>query len=199
MRPLEPGQDPRLVVPHHRERGLKRFGFTYADLARATGLALSTVRTWAHAFDSLEDLVEVVHQATSRRARPVAAEDLAGAVEASWWDAAKWAARWPRFGLWWCGRAGCREVRLEPGCCARHGGPRRPGVRFGAIGHFEVLLEGGYVPVHRLMVDVVPHMVVHHVDHNRWNNRPSNLQVMSMKEHMTHHAFGHELVLPSRG
>lgn len=40
------GVDPR-TSGKHRERGPKRFWYTYADLARVYGVAVGTVKWWA--------------------------------------------------------------------------------------------------------------------------------------------------------
>lgn len=41
-----PGEDPRSYVPHHRERGRKRFTYTYDDLARLYDVSVRTVYNW---------------------------------------------------------------------------------------------------------------------------------------------------------
>lgn len=42
MHPLNPRHH-----PNHRERGLKRWHYTYGDIARVTGLSLVTVRNYS--------------------------------------------------------------------------------------------------------------------------------------------------------
>lgn len=42
--PLSPGENPRLTLRRHRERGPKAFAYTYADIARAAGVQPQTVR-----------------------------------------------------------------------------------------------------------------------------------------------------------
>ena len=59
---LRPGIDPRKVLSHHRERGPKRFQFTYADIAEALEMTEAAVRKAASRgrFDpgNLESLLE---------------------------------------------------------------------------------------------------------------------------------------------
>lgn len=43
---LRPGQDPRDAFPNHHERGPKRWMYTYADIARAAGLSVGTVKNY---------------------------------------------------------------------------------------------------------------------------------------------------------
>ena len=43
---LLPGQNPRRILPKHRERGPKRWTYTYADIAKASGLSLGTVKNY---------------------------------------------------------------------------------------------------------------------------------------------------------
>lgn len=44
MRPLQPGEDPRKKIRRHRERGMKRWSFTYADIAKVCGISVGAVR-----------------------------------------------------------------------------------------------------------------------------------------------------------
>ena len=48
---LEPGDNPREALGNHKERGPKRFYYTYEDIARICGLASSTVR-WVRSHSS---------------------------------------------------------------------------------------------------------------------------------------------------
>ena len=61
-------KDPR-NNPNHRERGPKRFSFTYADVARATGLSQRTARALAQrgAYDpnDLRSLAAFIHSRQS--------------------------------------------------------------------------------------------------------------------------------------
>lgn len=43
---LGPGMNPRDNVLGHRERGLKRFTYTYQDLANLYGVGIRTIRNW---------------------------------------------------------------------------------------------------------------------------------------------------------
>ncbi len=43
---LFPGQNPRRALPKHRERGPKRWSYTYADIAKAAGLSVGTVKNY---------------------------------------------------------------------------------------------------------------------------------------------------------
>lgn len=44
MKQIPPGVDPRKFLSHHRERGPKRFAYTYADLAVLFGMTEGAVR-----------------------------------------------------------------------------------------------------------------------------------------------------------
>lgn len=44
---LTRGMNPREHVPGHRERGRKRFAYTYDDLATLYGVEVRTVYNWA--------------------------------------------------------------------------------------------------------------------------------------------------------
>jgi hypothetical protein len=60
-------------------------------------------------------------------------------------------------------------------------------------GYVQVLVNGTYVMEHRLVAERIlgrplrDDEVVHHIDHNRQNNVPSNLMVMTNAEHMRLH------------
>lgn len=43
---LEAGTNPRRVIPRHRERGPKRFTYTWADIERATDKSRRTLQRW---------------------------------------------------------------------------------------------------------------------------------------------------------
>lgn len=47
MKPFKPGENPRVVLKNHRERGPKKWSFTYADIAKACGITAKTVRNAA--------------------------------------------------------------------------------------------------------------------------------------------------------
>ena len=44
--PFVPGVDPRKGLKRHRERGPKRFTYTYDDLARLLWMKPATLRAW---------------------------------------------------------------------------------------------------------------------------------------------------------
>lgn len=62
--PLKPGANPREALENHRERGPKRFNYTWSDLADVTGLAVRTLQQYASQgkFDpeSLQSVVDYV-------------------------------------------------------------------------------------------------------------------------------------------
>lgn len=47
-RALKTGADPRRVLKNHKERGHKKFYFTYGDIAQLTQLPEASVRVAAH-------------------------------------------------------------------------------------------------------------------------------------------------------
>lgn len=180
--------DPRRH-PGHRERGPKRFDLTYQHVADATGLSLATVRSGAEDLRSAllqGDLAALVTGIAARvrgHSRKLDDAALAGLLGA---DVAKWPARFPLFDLWFCGQDGCQKVLVAPGRCEAHGGDP-PLVRLDAAFYFEVLVGRRYVPLHRLICGEPNGLDVHHVDFNKWNNRPQNLQPATHEEHWTIH------------
>ncbi len=177
--------DPRIQFRNHRERGPKARVFTLNDIARLSGLKLSTVRSSGR-IDSLEVAMVVVTRSWARSARAATATDFL----ANGWhedNVPKWADRWPLIQAWVCPL--CPALTLARGACEAHGGAR-PAVRFGAIGHFEVEHEKGYMPLHRLIMGSPKGLDVHHVDFNRWNNRRENLVAITREEHRRIHFPG---------
>ena len=53
--------------------------------------------------------------------------------------------------------------------------------------------SNGYVPEHRLVMEkalgrsIAPNEVIHHMNHDRADNRPENLMVLTRGEHSAHH------------
>lgn len=56
--PIKPGENPRHVLRHHRERGVKRFSYTYRDLADLFGVSVWAVKAWAGARHAPEDRLD---------------------------------------------------------------------------------------------------------------------------------------------
>jgi hypothetical protein len=100
-----------------------------------------------------------------------------------------WAGRWPKFDLYLC--AGqedgkpCETLLLGAGCCPKHGG--NPNLRFADSMHFDVRVGDGWVPYHRLVLPTSSGLQVHHKDGNLWNNRPENLEALTVEEHFAKH------------
>lgn len=194
MEPLAPGQNPRDVLPRHRERGPKRFEYTVETIAAAAGLALSYVRGYrSRVFESLSEVVEFVQHHAQRRSRVLtdaeAAERLFPDPYLRSHYAARWERRWPRFQPYGCASVGCSEVIFQPGFCYVHGGSKKPAVRLSGLdgGYFQVLVGPIYKPLHRLVMGEPAGLDVHHLDENRWNNHPSNLAAVSHGEHFRSH------------
>ena len=61
------------------------------------------------------------------------------------------------------------------------------GLSFGGRRHFEFRLDRRRVPLHRVILPAAKGLDVHHVDFNRWNNRPGNLVAISPSEHRLLH------------
>lgn len=60
MKPFKPGDNPRLVLKNHRERGPKKWSFTYADIAKACGITEKTVRNAAAGKSPKIDMTDLV-------------------------------------------------------------------------------------------------------------------------------------------
>lgn len=69
--PLQKGEDPRRVLPNHRERGSAAYRYTQEDVARAAGAPLSAVRRARSRgelrFDRLETVFAWVAREKARR------------------------------------------------------------------------------------------------------------------------------------
>jgi hypothetical protein len=201
MEPLQPGQNPRDVMPNHRERGPKEYVYTVESVAAAAGRAVTTVRQdsgprLAKSPKGVEmsDLLSVARYVqrhavagsrllTDEEAMDRLEIDCPADLEQRRRD---WVARWPRFEAYGCAATGCREVLLEAGFCPAHGGARRPSlILYGD--YFNVLVADQYQPFHRLILGSPPGLDVHHIDENKWNNRPTNLEALTHAEHWRRH------------
>lgn len=71
IQPLHPGQNPRTTLRHHRERGPKRWEYTYADIAKAAGLSVGTLKNYKKLgrFDpaDLESVARLICRANRRK------------------------------------------------------------------------------------------------------------------------------------
>lgn len=169
---LEKGQNPRKVLRRHRERGLKRYEYTYRGVADLAGLTLGSARA-AEDLDmgSLASVAVFLMKRWVKGSRRVSPQELvkvlgsAAAVE-------QWKHRCPRVDLYWCGYPGCRATRVGRGLCEKHGGEGPTVVGLGDPPEFIVRTHEGDVPWQRLGVT----HAMHHIDGNPWNNRPSNLK-----------------------
>jgi hypothetical protein len=188
MRSLKGGEDPPKVLPHHRERGPKRWSYSFKDIAEATGYTINTTRTYLAA-KGLDLLTVALHiaKAKSSVARRASTDELAAYFGNR---LVAWEARWPRFELYLC--PACHDPLLHQGLCEEHGGPPRPGLRLGSKYVF-VLAGPTYIPLHRIIAGCPPGLDVHHKDGNGWNNRPENLEPLTHEEHWRRHRFGADL------
>jgi hypothetical protein len=205
MKPLQPGENPREVMSHHKERGPKRYTYTLEDIAAASGYTLGSVRQLTargmveRGVGADPSDLRAVAMLVQRRRQEASAVLGDAAVIARLGlqypaDRAKqvahWAARWPRFAVYGCVWEGCQSVLFEPGSCAKHGGSPRPTMVFSTTGYVMVLLADRYHAYHRLVLGCPAGMDVHHRDENRWNNRPDNLEALPPAEHSKGHQFG---------
>lgn len=68
-------KDPRVVFPGHRERGPRRFCFTYQDLADAAGVGKATVIAYVCRKKlDMSDLAAIASFITEHRARAASKE-----------------------------------------------------------------------------------------------------------------------------
>jgi HNH endonuclease len=88
----------------------------------------------------------------------------------------------------------CKNVFCSSTCCINH----RHAIATGTIsnqGYRNIFVDGRYVGEHRLIMErhlgrkLLPGEVVHHINHDRSDNRIENLVVMSQSEHMRNHAW----------
>ena len=198
MRTLRKGEDPRQVFGDlHRERGPQLFTYSYEDVAGLIGVGVDRAKQLVALAPGDSHLERVAFAVASRavaRSGPVGDDELEQAF-GSEREAELWMRRWPRLQLYKCAVASCKMWLLcYPGRCRDHGDAHpairlRPRRRDGApAGHIEVHVGDSYVPLHRLIVDAARGMQVHHLDGNRFNNRPANLRAMTLEMHRLMHA-----------
>jgi len=194
--------DPRSNYKH-RERGPRRFSYTYQDLADAVGLKLSTVRQHHRGSDGkrFEDLARTGDWLYKQRVRgapePLTPEEVIERHREFVTERRDkllpwWLARWPQLDAYPCVAVGCEDLVLgAPGYCQVHADTQL--IMLGP--HFALRVgEGKYATLHRMMMGLTgDHGYgfagnhVHHKDFNPWNNRPENLQVLPAKEHVRLH------------
>ena len=181
---IPPGVDPRTVFPGHRERGPRRWWYTYDAIAAASGMARSTVSAARWAGDLKSVSLYVARQLASR-SKFLGAEETVGWLDGMGRAAQlpMWENRWPRLALYAC--PGCAAVGLQQGFCRKCGGVY-PMWEFDTSLHFVLRLGRVRTAYHRLVLPV-PGMDIHHKDYNRWNNRPENLLPMTHSDHWRLH------------
>jgi len=204
---LKPGEDPRVLLPGHQERGAIPLVVTLTEIAEAANVNYQTVRKavsqdrllieWSGPDEtkktlspaSLRSIASYIHSALARKSKAVNGGELFSILPAkqkTWWKN-----RWPKFDLYRCAQPECSHLLFVPGACAEHGGDRKPGVRFDSDGHICVLLRGSdYVPLHSLIAQTPKGMHTHHRDGNPWNNRYDNLESLPPDEHFLRHLGG---------
>jgi len=171
---IRAGENPRDVLPRHRERGPKRYEYTVEDVARVTGYSVLTVRK--RKIGTVADLLALglrVLKRDGRRSVPV----LPGGLTVL--GLAAWENRWPRWDLYRCLARSCDELVLGSGLCPKHGFPMLALRR----GYFCVRVGLGWEALHRLILQPSDGLVVHHIDGNKWNNRLENLELAEVYEH----------------
>lgn len=110
-----------------------------------------------------------------------------------------------------CTVKGCNRTAEKRGFCQmhyrrwqRHGDPlmvKKRANGSGCIyidreGYFRVQFGRRSEKLHRLIMEAVlgrklsPDEIVHHRDHNKWNNHPANLELTTRSKHITHHHKG---------
>lgn len=174
-----PGINPHRL-PGHKERGGKKYWYTYKEVVEASGYEVEYVRRYAPVNGGLQKVAEFVQRGRGRLAKEPMSDAEVGEFlpekELGWYRT-----RWPRFRFFRC-PACVRDdvteyvVQLEPGFCIKHGGSPRPAAVL--MNGFYALLTGGerYTPLHEII-----RPGSHHLDGNVWNNRLSNLTVVSEK------------------
>ena len=189
---LKPGEDPRFLLPGHKERGPSPYGYTLEMISEAANVNYQTVRKAVSQKkldpESLRSVASYVQRALARKSKTLKGPEMLSMLgpKGKWWKN-----RWPRFDLYLCAQPECSCLLFAPGACTEHGGDRKPGVRFDSDGHICVLLRGpDYVPLHRLIAQTPKGMHTHHRDGNPWNNRFDNLESLTPEEHFSRHLGG---------
>jgi hypothetical protein len=177
--------NPREFFAQHRERGPKRFEYTYAEIAAAAKQSLATVRSQVKGtFLGLRRVALYVARGLGRQAQQLDEGELRVLFGV---DYAKWEQRWPRFDLYHCANPDCPVVVFHRGLCANCGGPTPAPIAFDAHGYVAVYLGGKYVPWHRFVLPTPDGCDVHHHDRNKWNNLLSNLEGLPHPLHFQQH------------
>lgn len=182
--------DPRRKSRYQR-RGPKKHGYTVEDLARLTGLAITTVRAYSLREFDISDVASTAtfirrHQVKlSRKLTPDELIELLGTTE----RAEDWLNRWPRFDLYGCGSPDCLEMLLGgPGLCKTHSGSPIT-CRLNNF-YYEMRVAKLWVPYHRLVMGCPKGKDIHHIDQNTFNNRLDNLEALTREEHRLKHRGG---------
>lgn len=187
--PIQPGQNPRDVFRRHRERGHKKFEYTYETLANLKGIKEQSVRVAVHDGrldpENLLSVSRYLLKTAVPSEAPLTNEEFVKAIGEE--EALnKWSARYPRFDMFVCGYPECGELLVGARLCAKHG-PAKPMLILNKALYFEMLIGNDYIPLHRLVMGEPAGMDVHHKDHNRWNNHPANLEALPHAEHWKLH------------
>ncbi len=191
MEPLKPGQNPRLFFESHRERGPQRFSYTYEDLAALLGVGIAATKTAVrHELLGGGSHLAAVGRVFAKRRRPCAVavpDDQLAAAFGNEREAAMWRRRWPQLQLYKCAANGCRVLTVDPDGCSDHG-VSMPTLNLSRQGwRMQIRLGDKAVMLHRLLCPTPPGYDVHHRDHNRFNNHPSNLVALTHDDHMRIH------------
>ena len=189
---LKPGEDPRMVLPRHAERGAVNHSYTLEMIAEAANVNYQTVRKAISSErlipTDLRSVANYIQSALARKSQPIKGPEVLSTLPKKWqkW----WADRYPKFDLYRCAAPGCSELLFFPGACSEHGGDRRPPVRLDSDGHIIILFGEDYIPLHRLITQPKPGLQTHHRDGNPWNNRWENLEALTPEEHESRHLGG---------
>ena len=190
--------NPRNYFTSHKERGPKKFTYTFEDLARASKCEMSYVRgTRRYNPARLVSVAGWILRGLGKKSELASPEQVVERF-CGWRDDSekrrrieRWEARWPRVKAFLCARyredSRCEEILLFPGLCKEHGGTQRSSMKMDGKGYFVVLTEDKYIPFHRFMIDCPVGMDVHHIDFNKWNNRRENLKPMLHEDHLRLH------------
>jgi hypothetical protein len=188
---LGPGENPRKTLRKHRERGPKRFEYTYEKLANLRGIKEQSLRLHVTKGElDPSDLLSVSCYLMKAVVGPQEALADESALEAINEDPAlkleAWQSRYPLFEIFQCAFRDCPNPIVGPGLCRNHGHVRRA-LELDRQNYLMVLVGVDYVPFHRLVMGEPANLHVHHQDRNKWNNRPSNLEALTGIEHFLEH------------